>query len=171
MTTRNIFRVVICLITAAIAEQAALAQAGTGDMWSQLAEKEGLFSPHVNTCDSSTEAYISIGNGSLGFCFEKSERTAALWENAKQTCASVGKRLPEVAEYKYACNNAGSYGLSNMTNDYEWTSNQAHHFSSVGFGSGILVEVLGNGSCDTGAYGVVASDWQTTSPLTFHCVR
>src|SRR5947209_9511753 len=57
------------------------ALAATNDIWSELADKNGDFSPHVNFC-ASTEAYVTVG-GALGFCIEKSERTAAHWEDAK----------------------------------------------------------------------------------------
>jgi hypothetical protein len=160
-----------CIIAMCVFQKHASAQAAI-DMWTELAEKQGLFSPHTDTCDSSTESYITIGNGSLGFCMENSLRTAATWTNAKQTCASVGKRLPEPAEYKYACDNAGSYSLSNMTGGWEWASNVPSQafFSTSDFGT--FAPIVGYTNCGSGAFGEIMS-WTGSSAASvgYRCVR
>jgi hypothetical protein len=138
-----------------LATSGTYAQAQTTDMWQMLADKQGLFSPHANNC-SSTEVYVTIGGGVSGFCMEKDERSADYWENAKETCASVGKRLPEPAEFKYACKNPPT-GLIHMTNNYEWVSNAANwfHYYDGGNSDGIFAATLGNGSCANGQWGNV----------------
>jgi hypothetical protein len=157
---------VICLGLTHASAQAAI------DMWTELAEKQGLFSPHVDTCDSSTESYITIGNGTLGFCMENSLRTAATWTVAKQTCAAAGKRLPEPAEFKYACDNAGSYSLSNMTGAWEWASNVPSQafFSTSDFGT--FAPIVGYTNCGSGAFGEIMS-WtgSSTASVGYRCVR
>lgn len=73
------------------------------DMWDGYFAERNLFTPHSNFCDSSTEAFVAVGPNGDGFCIEKDERTASDWDVAKATCANLKKRLPEPAEYKYAC--------------------------------------------------------------------
>jgi hypothetical protein len=96
--------------------------ASGSDMWTRIFEQWGLFHPHANFCTSASEAFITIsGSASQGFCIEKTERTAATWDVARDTCAADKKRLPEPGEWKFACVNGT--GLSDMTDDYEWASN------------------------------------------------
>src|SRR4051812_3569587 len=86
----------------------------------------GLFHPHANICDTS-EGFLALGSGgtsgNTGICVEKNTRTATGWENARQICAGLGKRLPEPAEWKKACDNAGSLSLSSMGSAWEYASN------------------------------------------------
>jgi hypothetical protein len=160
-----LFTIAICTFQSHASAQSAL------DMWTQLAEKQGLFSPHADTCDSSTESYITIGNGTLGFCMENSIRTAAIWTVAKQTCAAAGKRLPEPAEFKYACDNAGSYSLSNMTGAYEWISNTTAIFEYYSGGTYQATSVAGNSSCSDSTWGQVMGSAGTPNSLGYRCVR
>ncbi len=152
----------------------ASAQSTYGDMWTQQAEKSGLFSPHVNNCDSSTEVFIAVDAGStLGYCIEKNERSAAIWVNAKATCASVGKRLPEPAEFSYACKNPPG-GLSNMTGNGEWVSNNAIPLYGASAADYIAVPHMGYDGCARGGYGAVATNFHpngSEDSLAFRCVR
>jgi hypothetical protein len=85
------------------------------DMWTRDFEQRGLFTPHHDNCNSSTEAFVSVAGSGRGYCMEKSERTSETWEIARNNCATDGKRLAEPAEWKIACSQAGTLGLSDMT--------------------------------------------------------
>ena len=60
-------------------------------MWETYSEKTGLYSPHVNYC-SGSEEFIAIAGGNLGYCIDKSQSAAAQWEDARDLCATNGKR-------------------------------------------------------------------------------
>ncbi|MCG8494374.1 MAG: hypothetical protein MI743_22385, partial [Sneathiellales bacterium] len=72
------------------------------DAWTRSAEQLGLFNPHENYCDLTTELFLNVGNTSRGFCVEANMRGPALWVDAKQDCLNDRKRLPEPAEWYYA---------------------------------------------------------------------
>lgn len=145
------------------------------DLWTQTFEQWGLFTPHEDYCDSSTEVFVSIsGTASRGFCMEKNERTAATWDTARDTCASDKRRLPEPGEYKFACVNAT--GLNNMTDDYEWASNFSYPIAAYNGSSSvgaIGAAYIGNGNCYTGSIGWIAysagGGSQESKP--YRCVR
>lgn len=141
----------------------AIAQAET-DVWNGYFSQRGLFNPHSDYCDTSTEAFVQMGPNGDGYCIEKNERTGATWDEAKDTCASNNKRLPEPAEFRFACTRAGSLSLSNMTNNYEWVSNQSTTYFTGG-SAGVMVLLLGSGGC--GAQNIDGID-QTH---VFRCVR
>src|SRR5687767_3641900 len=48
------------------------------DMWNGMMGRSGAYTPHPNTCDSGTEAFILVASApdgvSLGFCLEKNQR-------------------------------------------------------------------------------------------------
>lgn len=145
--------------------------AGAGDdMWIRTFEQWGLFTPHEDYCDSSTEVFVAIsGTASRGFCIEKDERTAAAWEAARDDCASDKKRLPEPGEWKYACVNA--VGLNNMTDDDEWVSNFALPFAAS---PGRLASAAAggySGSCADISHGIVGSYGAGSHSLVYRCVR
>ena len=163
--------VIICVVLAAQSGGVASAQAAR-DMWVALAEATGAFAPHHNFC-TSTEAFISVGAGDLGFCFEEDERSAAVWVAAKQDCAEDGKRLPEPAEYQYVCKNLPG-GVNNMTDDMEWASNIPYDelLNPATGVTDLQVVIIGNGSCTITSGGVIGrntSGYQDTLP--YRCVR
>lgn len=148
--------------------------AETRDVWTELAAKTGSFAPHADNCDSS-EVYVAIGGGILGYCIEKDQRASAFWENAKETCASVGKRLPEPAEWIFACKSAPS-GLVNMTNGWEWSSNNSYGFIiPANHQTHIVVTLLGYSTCSSAAMGNIASNESgsagTSASYPYRCVR
>ena len=138
------------------------------DMWTQLADKTGTFSPHINNCDSS-EVYVTIGGGILGYCIEKNYRTAAAWDDAKEACASIGKRLPEPAEWKHACKYPPT-GLGGMSGHWEWTSNTAIPLDAANYDR-IVAAIMGGGGCTSGSWDVVASSNLGEASYAFRCVR
>src|SRR5262245_56375471 len=121
----------VCVVVAClIAPSSSHAQVGL-DMVNHEMISVGLYTPHRNNCNGTTEAFVAVGQngtgGNRGFCIEKDERdgTGKSWEDARQDCAGDGMRLPEPAEFKVACESAGGLGLNDMTNNWEWTSNFA----------------------------------------------
>lgn len=140
-------------------------------------EANGLFHPHANNCTTS-EAFVALGSGgtsgNTGICIEKTTRTATGWETARQTCAGLGKRLPEPAEWKVACDNAGSLSISSMGSAWEYASNYSFtHF--IGGGSGTLtnreVHVSGNGGCNYNYVDIVGSDTGNAFSCVYRCVH
>ena len=76
--------------------------------------------------------------------------------------------MPEPAEYKTACINAGSLSLSSMTDDYEWSSNAITTMYITG--PSIAVAVMGNTSCTIGSFASLADAYgDDTRP--YRCVR
>jgi hypothetical protein len=148
------------------------------DAISQEMKEKGLFSPHANFCTTS-EAFLALGqgttSGATGICVEKAERSAATFETARQTCADLGKRLPEPAEYQLACAAAGGLSISDVTDDNEWASN----FYQINFGydannSGFFqreVAIMGETNCAHLYIGVVADAGNNNQTHTYRCVR
>jgi hypothetical protein len=65
------------------------------------------------------------------FCVEPDERAAADFFNSNLACAQVDRRLCTWAELYVACTAAAQLGLSNMTNDWEWSNNTANEDGGV----------------------------------------
>lgn len=140
------------------------------DMWTTYFGDQSLFTPHTDNC-SASEAFVALYTGAtLGFCIEEDERTAEAWEDARETCAQAGKRLPEPAEWKYACEDAGTLGLNNMTDDWEHASN----FSYLGAVTGyvLIAASMGNGSCIHSNIAYIANyTGGAASSFVFRCVH
>jgi hypothetical protein len=151
------------------------------DMINNEMISNGLFIPHTNYCDSSTEAFVPVGfggtGGNRGFCIEKSQRSGGgsdSWEDARQDCADEGKRLPEIAEWKIACQLAGSLSISNMTDDWEWAGNFPYNntFKDSSWFTNGEASIVGSGSClaiSAGAFSSGSSSENTA--LSYRCVR
>ncbi|MEQ8510325.1 MAG: hypothetical protein RIB43_15070 [Rhodospirillaceae bacterium] len=151
--------------------------AGQGtDMWTQAMSGLRLFTPHRDDCNATTEVFVKVYENAnsvdFGFCMEKDERPGQNWEDAKHTCLSEGKRLPEPAEWKYACDSVT--GLNNMTGGWEWISN----FGSLEIshnGSGIFrmyaTTAAGNNGCANASYAQIM-DWNSIAgSIAFRCLR
>jgi hypothetical protein len=66
-----------------------------------------------------------------GFCIEANERSATNWTTANSTCMGAGARLCTPTEWKYACVNAGTFGLNNMLNNArEWSDQLVYETST-----------------------------------------
>ncbi|PIV32014.1 hypothetical protein COS33_00130 [Candidatus Wolfebacteria bacterium CG02_land_8_20_14_3_00_37_12] len=141
------------------------------DMLNQYFMESGLFTPHSSaTCDG-TEAFVEIKSGSnKGYCIEKNERVAEHWEDAKYTCANAGKRLSEPFEWKFACQNAETLGLSAMTGNWEWASNFSLPLYDVN-SSGVGSSVFGSSGCGYATWGWVGYNTGNEASLAFRCVR
>ena len=167
----------VVTIGVSLLSSVAFAQGLGSDMWNQQMSKDNLFLPHRDFCDTTTEAFIQAGSVSnRGFCIEKTERTAQRWFDARQTCSGLGKRLPELTEYQYACVHGS--GLSDLTEDYEWATNFAFHnattFSSTSINQ-LQVVVAGYPTCYQAAGDAVAADGGSSSlsnnTRPYRCVR
>ena len=142
------------------------------DMWTAWMDKEGLFSPHIDYCDSSTEAFIAVEPGGVkGFCMEKDQRGYTTWEEARATCVGLRKRLPEPGEFRYACTRAASLGLDDMiTANGEFSSNFPITFYS-GSPWGITVSYSGMVNCNYSAHSWVTNSNGSSESHNYRCVR
>lgn len=140
------------------------------DMWAGAMDKETLFQPHDNSCNAS-EAFVTVEPSGKGFCIEKTTRTAAYWEEARNTCVSALKRLPEPGEWRFACTRAGSLGLT-ITGAWEWGSNFTSQAVQTTSNFGTFVPIFGYTNCSSGALGEVAT-WtgSVASTFQYRCVR
>jgi len=141
------------------------------DMLNQYFMESGLSTPHSSaTCDG-TEAFVEIKSGSnKGYCIEKNERAAQHWEDAKYTCANAGKRLSEPFEWKFACQNAGTLGLSAMTDNWEWASNVSLPVYSGG-ATGVGSPVFGSSGCNYAFWNWLGDNTGAENSNAFRCVR
>jgi hypothetical protein len=167
--TRTILLALSCCLS--IAATDCYAQ-GVDDMWTRDMEQRGLFTPHENNCDSTTEAFVAIAGSSRGFCIEKAVRSADYWENARESCAALGMRLPELAEYKVTCAQAGALGVSMpVSSNREWLSNFPA-LATPDYGEGPAAYTALPGSCHSISFDFVASNWTpSTRQWSFRCVR
>lgn len=140
------------------------------DMWTGYMARNGMFVPHYDDCDTATEAFVQVAPDGKGFCMEINERASAFWEDARHDCLDEGMRLPEPAEFRYACRRAATLGLNNMSNaGPEWASNFAQAMATNSYGVG--VPFLGSNSCNHGSFGTVAWSTQAISSNPYRCVR
>jgi hypothetical protein len=150
------------------------APAAGSDAITNLMGKEDFFMAHEDDCAVGQE-FIQIWDNmdgtDIGFCIETSERTAAEWSDARDTCLNADMRLPEPAEFKFACDNGT--GLNDMTDDWEWVSNFATQLATDDATpkSGVAVPVAGNGSCDYASSDWAASDSGSAGSRPYRCVR
>lgn len=85
-----------------------------------------------------------------------------------------GKRLPEPAEFQFACKHPPT-GLINMTGNGEWVSNSAIPLSYAAGGlDTVAVPHMGYNGCYRGGFGIIASNYSTNGnedSLAYRCVR
>lgn len=149
----------------AIAEGAGL---GT-DMWTRQFEQWGLFHPHANFCDSTTEVFVNVGGSGQGYCLEKTERGTTDFVAAREDCAQDRKRLPEPAEFFAAC---GVAGFTNDSTAFEWASNFTHYvfYNTTNLGIGAFI-AGGNSSCTKGNSGYVSHYSAGLNTHQYRCLR
>ncbi len=148
-----------------------------GLMLSTYMTSQNMFTPHENNCGD--DAWVPIYSGStIGFCIERDERTALNWLDAMRTCLQAGKRLPEPAEWQLSCYHAGTLGLSNMTNEFEWVSNFSQLYNMVDAENSqnyspvkIAVPIMGKGSCKNSSLGFISTIDNTYDVLSYRCVH
>jgi hypothetical protein len=137
----------------------------------------GMFTPHRNDCNGSTEVFITVATApdgaTLGYCIDKTENAAGAlgWSAARNTCLSAKKRLPEPGEFNFSCANPPA-GLVNMDDNWEWATNFSTNVSiDAGTRDGVAATAMGNGSCTKATTGYVASNDDNPSLLPFRCVH
>ncbi len=108
--------------------------------------------------------------GDVGYVIEQNERSADYWEGAKATCTKINMRLPENFEYKYGCKNAGSFGLSSMTGNWEWSSNEALPMY-YGANHGLGTTIIGSSGCSYAGWGIVGNVTGYEPLVSFRCAR
>ncbi len=152
------------------------APATDSDMWNGMMGRSGTYTPHPNNCTGATEVFVSVASApdgvSLGYCIDKDQQEGtASWIDARHTCLSANKRLPEPAEFVYACQNA--VGLNNMDDGWEWSTNFSANVVEDALNSreGVGATAIGNGSCTTAGTGWVANTGDTPSTLAYRCVH
>jgi hypothetical protein len=137
------------------------------DMWNTLYAQEGLFTPHSSSaCNPRTETFVTI-NGRVGYCIDKAVRVggqSVSWMVARNVCTNARKRLPEPAEWEYACN----IGAILTTGQKEWDSNFAVLVSPYATTTGVGASAGGYllGTACNGSFGFV-----NTSPSNFAAFR
>jgi hypothetical protein len=181
--TNGLSYLFVAIVLLSVSSESIAQSPGVGaDMWTGQMQQRTLFRPHAITtkCNTTTEAYVMIpfdtanptDTSGVGFCIEKDERSADTWENARNTCASLNKRLPEPAEFKLACTFATALGLNNMTNSFEWESNFTFPIQFIsGSTAAMGAADGGNGNCAMMSYGFVGSSGSSADSIAFRCVR
>ncbi|MCB1056853.1 MAG: hypothetical protein KDD11_15240 [Acidobacteria bacterium] len=112
--------------------------------------------------------------GDIGWIIERDERdsgTSASWEEARASCLQDGLRLPEPFEFYFTCTNAVAFGILDLTDDFEWSSNLAFP-ASTGSTSGIgspIIGGTGGASCDRGTFGWLGRSGGAGIPNPFRC--
>ncbi len=144
------------------------------DMWNGLFAQERLFTPHSSSsCDPSTETFVTI-NGAVGYCVENTQRVggqSVSWMDARNACAGARKRLPEPAEWQYAC----SMGVISTTpGQFEWESNFAVLVSPYAAETGVIAphggaNIGGHPACDSSFYGFINT--ANANFAAFRCVH
>jgi hypothetical protein len=92
---------------------------------------------------------VGTSGSSDAFCISTNEESVATWSQAVAVCSnkSPASRLCSVSEWAQACVNAGSYGLNNMTNNWEWGADLWFHHVSMAGGLNMGAAVMGSTSC------------------------
>lgn len=130
------------------------------DMWIAAMADLGTFTPHNNSCDNVTEAFVQITSDGKGFCIEKNERSAERWDLARHNCLQDNKRLPEPTEWRFACRDAVNLSINDILGANEWVTNFIHEV-------GVVIQGIEN--CDDVIPTAVSSNSPTL--LGFRCVR
>ncbi len=131
--------------------------------------KNGTASHDIHLVSEPTSVDGVCDVDDIGWIIEIDERPALAWELAKVECLAEGMRLPEVFEYKFSCKNANLFGLNDMIDAYEWSSNLAIPVEASADGVGTVV--IGSGSCSKADRGWIANTANTEALNEFRCVR
>jgi len=137
--------------------------------YSEICFKSGDIFSDIHTVSEST-AGGACTPGDVGWIIERSERSlgATSWTTARTECLKDGMRLPEYFEWTLACQNDTFFGVLQMTDNWEWASNEAR-FLSDGAVSGLGGATLGNGSCSHGVWQWSSRELGGTTLSFFRC--
>lgn len=139
--------------------------------YSEICFKSGSVLSDVHTISEST-AGGSCVPGDLGWIIERDERTAAAWDAARVECLVIGMRLPEPFEWRISCVDAATFGLNDMTGDWEWASNVAFPVRSPtgAATAGVGVGIFGEVNCASASTAWVGTNTDVSNELTFRCL-
>lgn len=107
--------------------------------------------------------------GDVGWIIERFERSAGAavkWYVARLECLKSGMRLPEAFERTVACADAVLFAISDMEDDWEWSTNTVVPEPAV---AGALL--AGNGGCDLGGLGSALSSAGPVDSFQYRCAR
>jgi|GEM_PF-5834224 len=142
--------------------------------YTEVCFKDGMVLSDVHTLSESPSGG-SCEPGDTGWIIERLERAssaAMAWVNARAECLRDGMRLPEYFEWHYTCNNAGLFGVSDMTDNFEWVSNEASVIDTDANGlAGNAVGVQGSGSCGHAGFGFASRTNSAIDSFQFRCAR
>ena len=138
--------------------------------FTEVCMKNGSVSSDIHSANESTAGGNCLP-GDTGWIIERDQRTASTWEDARMECLLNGMRLPEVFEFLYTCKRDTTFGLSDMTDDYEWAANTVESKTFSGIGS-LGISSAGGNNCLLGSVLLAArSDGNTPDSASFRCVR
>ncbi|MCB1054735.1 MAG: hypothetical protein KDD11_04395 [Acidobacteria bacterium] len=137
--------------------------------YSEVCFKGGSVQSDVHTISEST-AGGSCVPGDLGWIIERDERTAAAWDAARVECLLIGMRLPEPFEWRISCVDAATFGLNDMTGNWEWASNEAEPIISSNGTYGIATAAFGNAGCANAGHSWVGNSVNNNEVRAFRCV-
>ena len=110
--------------------------------------------------------------GDTGWILERLERAdgaTSFWTTARATCLMARMRLPEPFEWQYACDNAALFGVSALTDDWEWASNSVSpQFAGEGYSA---VPIFGSGGCARSTFGPLGTSSGLRTSYVYRCAR
>ncbi len=117
--------------------------------YTEICFRDGSIWADIHAISEATEGG-SCAPGDVGWVIERDERGSLSWAEARAECLKDNMRLPEIFEYQLGCMNDTLFGLSSMTDTFEWASNSAFAAYS-GADAGIVAFTVGGGGCDFGS--------------------
>ncbi len=145
------------------------------DSFVTLQTELGLYVPHIDNCDSGTESFVDIAETGRGYCIEKTARSAASWDDARNDCLKDAKRLPEAVEWKFACKSLNPADFTKSSSAPEWSSNFYAPFNAQSGSStfdGVWVTTAGGPSdCIRLSYGAVSLNTGVEQSREYRCLR
>lgn len=141
---------------------------------------------HLDNCNSSEVfvPYSNFGGNSIGLCVEKGQRGDSKYNTASTTCISLGKRLMDYKEWRFACDGKtiGDQGTqrsglgASMANsgNSEWANSRPKAIANTFGLLGMASITAGNGSCSKVSYSLGRASntsGNRENNARFRCVR
>ncbi len=168
--------------TAAAASPGSSANAGTygntiadttpPNAYTEICIKSGALMFDIHAASEPT-AGGSCLPGDIGWLIERFERdggTTMSWFAARLECLKDGMRLPEAFEWTVACADAALFAITDMEDEWEWTTNTASPLFVSGF-QAVSASVFGNGSCGHASVGSIGNSSGTPGSWEYRCAR
>lgn len=112
--------------------------------------------------------------GDIGWVIERFERGGGApqrWFGARHACLLDGMRLPEPYEFQLSCDHSDFLAVNDMSDGWEWSSNESIPLVSQSGNAGVATSILGSGSCYRGSWGWVGRSNLNGEMNSFRCVR